>query len=79
MSTRRNMEAAVWRYKSTSPGEGERSSGSKAWNSLNVEIIICHSHSGFVLQSSIYPTCSVAGLNFLVFLVSPKWSEQLEA
>lgn len=39
--TRRNMETAMWTYKSTS-GEGKRSSGSKVWNSLNgvIEIIL---------------------------------------
>lgn len=55
MLTRRNMESALWKYKSTS-GEGERSSGSKAWNSLygTIEIILFVTVTMFLYCNPVY-------------------------
>lgn len=76
------MEAATWRYKSTSPGEGIRSSGSKAWNSLNgvTEIILFAPVVKFLYCNPVYIQLALLlEWIFLVFVLSPKLSEQLEA
>lgn len=81
MLTEKNMEAAMWRYKSTSSGEEERSSSSKACNYLNgvIDIILSAPMIKLLYCNPVYIQFALlVEWFFPVFMLCPKLSKQLE-